>query len=483
MKPTNILVLMSDEHNIKSLGCYGHPRVKTPNIDALAARGTRFRNAYCNSPVCIPARASFATGKYIHEMGYWDNADPYEGSVPSWHHRLREGGHRVDSIGKLHFRGVDDDNGFSNEIVPMHVVDGIGDLLGLIREDLPVRGGSWKMAKLAGSGESDYIRYDLDITRRAVDWLETEAPKSGDTPWALFVTWVCPHFPLTAPPEFYDLYPVSGIDLPKQYDEGDRPRHPYVEDYRNSFNYDDHFDLDKVKMAVAGYYGLCSFMDSNVGRVLKALSDLGHTDDTRVMYTSDHGDNLGSRGLWGKSTMYEEAAKVPMILSGPDIPAGRVLDTEVTHIDCFPTFLEWAGAGPSDGDMAERQGVSLTEIANGTVPERTILSEYHGMGSTTGAFMIRHGKYKYVHYVKYPPQLFDLELDPEEMVDIAGDPANRGVLADCEARLRRLMDPDDADARAKARQAEQLAKWGRDYVIERGDLVFSPPPGVSVDWQ
>ncbi len=283
MKPTNILVLMSDEHNIKSLGCYGHPRVKTPNIDALAARGTRFRNAYCNSPVCIPARASFATGKYIHEMGYWDNADPYEGSVPSWHHRLREGGHRVDSIGKLHFRGVDDDNGFSNEIVPMHVVDGIGDLLGLIREDLPVRGGSWKMAKLAGSGESDYIRYDLDITRRAVDWLETEAPKSGDTPWALFVTWVCPHFPLTAPPEFYDLYPVSGIDLPKQYDEGDRPRHPYVEDYRNSFNYDDHFDLDKVKMAVAGYYGLCSFMDSNVGRVLKALSVLCNKVDTRVM--------------------------------------------------------------------------------------------------------------------------------------------------------------------------------------------------------
>ena len=105
MQPKNMLVLMSDEHNAKILGCHGNGLAKTPHIDALAARGTRFSTAYCNSPICIPARAAFATGRYINQIGYWDNADPYEGSEPSWHHRLRDQSFRVDSIGKLHFSG------------------------------------------------------------------------------------------------------------------------------------------------------------------------------------------------------------------------------------------------------------------------------------------------------------------------------------------------------------------------------------------
>jgi choline-sulfatase len=294
---------------------------------------------------------------------------------------------------------------------------------------------------------------------------------------------VRPHFPLTAPPAFFDLYRPQDMPWPQQHGPEARPLHPAVKALRDCMNYDDYFDEAAVRLAIASYYALVSFLDDNIGKVIAALHDAGLGADTRIIYTSDHGDNLGSRGLWGKSTMYEEAAKVPMILSGPDIPAGRVCDTEVTHLDCFPSFLEWTGVGPSSADMAERQGVSLTEIANGRVPDRTILSEYHGMGSTTGAFMIRHGRYKYVYYARYAPQLFDLESDPEELVDIAGDPDNRGILADCEALLREVCDPDDADRRAKARQAEQLAKWGRDYVVERGDLVFSPPPGVSVDWQ
>ena len=484
MKPTNLLVLMSDEHNPKALGCYGHPMVKTPHLDALAARGTRFEAAYCNSPVCIPARAVFATGKYIHQVGYWDNADPYEGASESWHHRLRESGHRVDAIGKLHFRSTDDDNGFSKEHLTMHVYEGLGDLLGLIREgELPARGGSWKMADLAGPGESDYIRYDREITRLAVEWLGGEAPKHTDKPWVLFVSWVCPHFPLTAPQEFYDLYPEDQVPWPKQYDKGERPDHPYLNEYGRTFNYDDHFDAEKVRKAVAGYFGLCSFLDDNVGQVLAALKKCGFGGSTRVMYTSDHGDNLGSRGLWGKSTMYEETAGVPLMIAGPDIPSGEVSATPVTHIDCFPSFLEWTGEGPTAADMADRHGISLTDIALGATPERTVFSEYHGMGTTTGAFMIRHGKYKYVHYVKWPPQLYDLEADSEELVDIAAEADMADVLAECERRLRDICDPEDADARAKARQAEQLAKWGRDFVIERGDLVFSPPPGIEVDWQ
>ena len=133
-RPSNLLVIMSDEHQARISGCYGHPVIRTPNIDALAARGTRFKTAYTNSPVCIPARANFATGRYLHQIGFWDNADPYDGTVETWHHVLRAAGHRVDSIGKLHFRGLPgEDYGFCQEHVPMHVIEGKGDLMGLVR--------------------------------------------------------------------------------------------------------------------------------------------------------------------------------------------------------------------------------------------------------------------------------------------------------------------------------------------------------------
>ena len=154
---------MSDEHNPKVLRHSGHPVIHTPNLDALAARGTAFSAAYTTSPVCIPARAGFACGKYIHQIGFWDNADAYDGSVPSWHHLLRETGHRVVSIGKLHFRLTGEDHGFSEEQIPMHIYEGKGDLIGLIRDDMPARGNSKKMAAMAGPGESTYTFYDRDL--------------------------------------------------------------------------------------------------------------------------------------------------------------------------------------------------------------------------------------------------------------------------------------------------------------------------------
>jgi len=161
MTPANLLIIMSDQHNRRVLGNYGHPIVATPNLDRLAQRGALFEAAYTPCPVCVPARAAFATGKYVHQIGAWDNAMPYDGRVPSWHHLLRERGHQVVSIGKLHFRSKDDDNGFSDEQIGMHIIDGEGDLLGLVRdEDMPKRGGSYKMARMAGPGESMYTTYD-----------------------------------------------------------------------------------------------------------------------------------------------------------------------------------------------------------------------------------------------------------------------------------------------------------------------------------
>src|SRR5262249_37254661 len=129
MQPANLLFILSDEHSRRVLGCYGHPLIKTPNRDRLAASGMALSAPYTNSPICVPARASLATGRYPHQIRFWDNGIAYDGSIPSWHHRLREAGHEVAAIGKLHFRSGDDDNGFSAEIMPLHINDGIGDPL------------------------------------------------------------------------------------------------------------------------------------------------------------------------------------------------------------------------------------------------------------------------------------------------------------------------------------------------------------------
>ena len=151
MKPTNLLFILSDEHNKRVLGCYGHPMIRTPNLDRLAARGTRFTNAYTNCPICVPARASFATGQYVHQHRCWDNAIAYEGRVQSWGHRLMAQGHHVASIGKLHYSESDPKrNGFDEEILPLHIVNGVGDLLGLIRDELPRRAGAAKLGPEAG---------------------------------------------------------------------------------------------------------------------------------------------------------------------------------------------------------------------------------------------------------------------------------------------------------------------------------------------
>ena len=134
MQPKNLLFIMSDEHNPKFLGHAGHPLVKTPNLDRLVASGAYFTSAYSNGPICVPSRASFATGRYTFETGYWDNAHPYDGKVPGWGHRMQETGHKVVSIGKLHYRNGSDPTGFDEQIIPMHVVNGTGDVLGSVRD-------------------------------------------------------------------------------------------------------------------------------------------------------------------------------------------------------------------------------------------------------------------------------------------------------------------------------------------------------------
>ena len=481
MKPQNLLILFSDEHNPKVLGAAGHPFISTPHLDALAARGTRFTQASTPCPICVPARAALATGRYNHEIGYWDNADAYEGAVPSWHHVLRAGGHQVVSIGKLHFRGHSgDDHGFSEERIAMHIVDGRGDLLALNRSpDAPPRAGAKKMIGMAGPGESDYTRYDRDIAAQAQIWLREEAPKYADKPWVLFVSLVAPHFPLTAPPEHYYRYANMQLPMPKQYAPAERPQHPYLQDYARIVPYNAAMKGEAdVRRALAGYFGLVSFLDEQIGKIVAALEETGQAASTRVLYTTDHGDNNGSRGLWGKSTMYEESVGIPMIVAGAGVPAGSVVTTPASLIDVFATTLDAVGAAPRPSS-----GQSLFGMIDAPDAERVVFSEYHATGSREAIFMAQDRRYKYVRCVSFAPQLFDRQADPEELRDVSAEPAYAPVLARLEAALRVRLDPAEVDARVKRRQAENLAaNGGWEAVLKRGDLPFSPPPGVTALW-
>ncbi|MES2183467.1 MAG: sulfatase-like hydrolase/transferase [Pseudomonadota bacterium] len=478
MKPQNLLFILSDEHNKKALGSYGHPIVKTPHLDRLAARGTRFTSAYTNCPICVPARAALATGRYVHQTGCWDNAIAYEGQPPSWGHRLMAQGHHAVSIGKLHYTRSDPQtNGFDEEILPLHIVNGTGDLLGLIRQELPVRKGAALLGPEAGPGESEYAGYDRSIRDATVQWLKQQAHRQGDKPWALYVGFVSPHFPLITPQKFFDMYPAADMPMPSQYAQEERPTHPFIQSMRASQIYDQGFTgPDMVRRAIAAYFGLVSFMDDNVGQILDALKEAGLEDSTRVVYSSDHGDNLGARGLWGKSTMYEESAGIPLIIAGEGVPAGAVCDVPVSLVDVFPTIVQGTGAKPNPAD-ADLPGQSLFDIAAGQARPRTILSEYHAAAAITGSFMIRHGRFKYVYYVGLPPMLFDLEADPEERHDLGNDPAHAATLRDCEAALRSVVDPEAVNAQCLADQAAKIeAVGGREAILKAGTFRYSPPP-------
>ena len=466
----NVLIIMSDEHRRDFSGTYGNEIVRTPNIDALAARGARFENAYCNSPLCVPSRASFHTGRYPHQIGYWDNAFPYDGRVPSWGHALRGSGCRTTSIGKLHFRDEVADTGFDEQIMPLHVKGGVGDPTALLRIDPMERPGCRQMSQMAGQGITPYWTYDCDVAGAAADWLLHNAP---ETPWVTIVSFVLPHFPLNAPPEFRSLYDRGALPLPKSINQY-VPENASLAAMRKTMNYQDFFgSTDQVREAVANYYGLCSALDHNIGVVLKALDESGLREDTHVIYTSDHGDNLGARGFWAKSTLWEESAGVPLILAGPGVPAGASIRTPVSLIDVFPTILDSAGV---TGDAEERPGTSLHDFLHREDPDRHVFAEYHAVGSRTGSYMLRAGRYKLIVHAGDAPIIYDMNDDPEELINVSDRPGMAQVRDELSSALSQVVDPEVANRRAFADQRRRIDELGgEDAIRDVEPLAFTPP--------
>ena len=478
MHSTNTVVILSDEHNRYITGCYGDKIVSTPHLDRLAGDGTRFNNAYTNSPVCVPARASFATGRYPHQIGAWDSVSPYDGSVKGWGSRLLDAGHEVVSIGKLHYRSTQDNNGFSREINPIHVYKGVGWLSSLLRNP-PSPIYSEDMAISIGSGETDYSRYDREVTRLACDWINSAAGHKHQKPWVLYIGIVSPHFPLIAPDEFYHMYDDADIPPPRQYSESNRPHHPVLDALVASSDYDRGFDENKVRIARQAYYGLCSFMDDNVGKIIRAIEQSGQEKTTRIIYSSDHGDNIGNRGLWGKSVMYEDSVAIPLIIKGPGLPRNQSVDTPVSLVDLHPTIMAFAGESQHMDDQ-DLPGTSLMNVIANPNPNRPVFSEYHDWGSITGMFMLRKGDWKIVCYPGYEPQLFNLNHDPFEQHDLAIGGDYHNVIKDMREELYRIVDIDAVNRQAFADQAIKIEQFGgREEILKAEDLGYTPPPATT----
>ena len=468
---TNVLFLFSDEHRRDALGCYGHKLVQTPHLDKLASQGTRFSQAYTPSPICVPARAALATGQYVHNTRCWSNAQAYQGEPSSFGHQLVRQGHRVDSIGKLHYRGKDYDNGFENEILGLYIKNGTGWIKGLLRDHESVMDVS-AYAREIGPGEDSYTGYDLKVTRHACDWLQNTANHATAKPWTLFVSWLRPHYPLICPREFYAMYPLDKMDQARFLDEPDLPQHPVLKTLRRNFNYDVHFDEHTRQIARASYYGLCSFLDAQVGQVLGALQASGQADNTLVIYTSDHGDHNGDRRMWTKMSLYDESSAIPMMIKGPDIPKGKTVDTLASLVDIYPTILSAVGA---KDDGITRPGVALQSLATEPESERAVLSEYHDGGSPVGLFMLRTARWKYNCYPGFEPELYDMQADPDELNNLAGDPGFAKVQKRCHEQMLSLVDPEKVNRQALADQASLIKKLGGvEAILGSEEFDFTP---------
>jgi choline-sulfatase len=390
-----------------------------------------------------------------------------------------DAGFPVVTVGKLHFKDDDPATGFPDQRIPLNAKDGIGDVYSATRSFEQYRPQLGEHIQKAHWGHSDYQRYDRGVADEAVRFLEEEAG-GHDKPWMLKVGFVLPHFPLVAPEKYKDMYPLDKMPFPKRYRLAERPRHPILDEMRRYMGVQGEFSDEEVLRAVSVYYSLCSALDENIGRVMKALKESGHDKNTRVIYISDHGDMIGSQGLWWKHTFYEESIGVPFLIAGPDIPAGRTVSEPVSLLDLYPTVLDCFGLEPTEEEK-KLPGRSLLPAATGKEVlsyERPIYAEYFAASSVTGMYMLRKGDFKLCYYAYYPNQLFDMKNDPEETQDLAQNPDYADIMDDLENELRKITDPERTSLKARIAQLDKIDQHGGfRQVMKQGELFpYSPVP-------
>lgn len=447
----NILLIMSDEHAPMFSGTYGHPLVRTPHMDRLAARGVLFENAYCNSPLCLPSRMSFMTGRYIHNIEVWDNDSILATNDVTWPHRLRAIGYDAVLAGKQHFVGPDKLHGFRAQLArdphgdnrhPIHPWHS-----GVVPAKQP-----WQGVYQAGPGITKEIEVDDEAEEAALAYLRD--PARRQQPWAINVSFIAPHFPLVAPQKYWDLYPPAEMDLPNIPPGHLEKLHPVYQRMRTMFGLVEYTE-EELRKARAGYYALITYLDDKIGRLLDALEETGQLDNTVVIYTSDHGEMAGEHGMWRKSNFYEQSVRIPLIVSWPgELPEGALVRKNVSLVDLIATLVDLTGApevAPLDGD-------SLLELARGTSEgwKDRAFSEYLAHGVIRPMAMLRRDRFKLTYSLDDAVELYDLESDPGEFNDLAAHPDYADVREELRAELLAGWNPVELEQRVRQSQEERL---------------------------
>ncbi|MCA3555819.1 choline-sulfatase [Aestuariivirga sp.] len=421
----NILFVMADQLAAQFLPFHGHRLVKTPNLSRLAAEGVVFENAYSTSPLCSPARATVMNGLLPSRTGVYDNAAEFPSSIPTWAHYLRLAGYKTCLSGKMHFVGPDQLHGLEERLTTdIYPADfGWTPDWRLAQERIDWWYHNMTSVLQPGIAEiTNQLEFDDEVAFLAIRKIYDYARFEPDKPFCLMASFTHPHDPYAARRKFWDLYRDEDIDLPAVprmeracLDAHSRRLHDVsaMDDYTVT--------EDDLRKARHGYYANISYVDDLLGQMIAALEACGKLDDTAIVFTSDHGDFLGERGLWYKMSYLEPSAHVPMLVWNPKRFKARRVKEPVTLADILPTLVDIGNEGETK--LARTvDGRSLHPLLTGAPenPEATAWGEYLAEGAIAPMYMLRRGPWKFIHSPADPDQLYNLEDDPGEIRNIAG---------------------------------------------------------------
>lgn len=445
-KTPNILFIMADQLAPQALPIYGHPQVIAPNIQKLADDGVVFENAYCNFPLCVPARMSMLAGRLAHNIGSWDNAMELPAATPTMAHYLRSVGYSATLAGKMHFIGPDQMHGFGERVTTDVYPSNFAWTPDWIKGER-YRPTGINMRAVVDAGvcvRSLQIDYDDEVEHAGVQKV-FDLARFAEDPFFLTVSFTHPHSPFVTTKKYWDLYNHDDIVMPsvpaipvEELDEMSRWLH-----YAHAA--DKHTITEEhIRNARHAYYGMTTYIDDKVGRLMQTLEETGLLDNTVVVFSADHGEMLGERGMWYKQCFYEWSTRVPLIVRFPKTFKPARVKNLVSLLDLLPTFMDIATDGKQPEPASKLDGNSLTGLLGGATDgwDDTVISEYTGEGVNAPCRMIRRGQYKYIYTHGHPPLMYNLETDPQELSNLVGNPDHAEIEAELSSAILTDWDPE-----------------------------------------